>query len=108
MRNNPKIRLTRSMVMSVIISRGIYGQGPSEEITFTPAIYKTFHFDSSGIKYICQKRITVRLIPCGFVVLKFKGKAPLYKYFTLEEFCNNFYMVMDEKTGTPYFRFYRK
>jgi len=110
MKRIPKIRLTQNIVMSVISDQRIYGSVPTDRMTFTPIIYKDAYWNFGMPHSICihQNRIMVRLVPCGIVGLRLRGKAPLHKPFTMEEFCNNFYMVMDEKTGTPYFKFYKK
>jgi hypothetical protein len=110
MKRNPKIRLSERIVVSVIRKRRIYGCTPTDTVSFTPVIYKVPYWDKDmqRIAYLYQNRIVARLVPCGMVILRLRGKAPLHKAFSLKEFCDNFYMVMDEKTGTPYFRFYRK
>ncbi len=110
MKRNPKIRLTRRIVMSVIENQRFYDSIPTDILTFTPIIYKTkyWNFGMPHVVYIYQNRIMVRLIPGSIACLRLRGKAPLHKSFTLDDFCNNFYMVMDEKTGKPYFKYYKK
>lgn len=110
MKRNPKIRLTEGIVASVIREQRIYDCTPTETVLFTPVIYKVpyWNIGMQHAVHLYQNRIIVRLVPCGMVALRLRGKAPLHKAFSLKEFCDNFYMVMDEKTGTPYFRFYRK
>lgn len=110
MKRTSKIRLTRSIVMSYISDQRIYARQPVGELQFIPIVYKIpFWRPCEEIRgFIYQKRIMVRLPTGGMCCMRLRGKAPLHRPFTLEEFCDNFYMMMDEKFGTPYFKFYKK
>ena len=110
MKRNPKIRLTRSIVRSYIFEQRIYGREPVKELIFTPIIYKVLYWNPSihRAKIIYQNRVMVRFPQGGMCCMRLRGKAPLHKEFTLDEFINSFYMIKDEKTGTPYFKYYNK
>ena len=110
MKRNNKIRLTKSIVWSFLQKERIYGRQPVKELMFTPIIYKLpFWNPSENIKgFIYQNRIMVRFPQGGMCCMRLRGKAPLHKAFTLNEFINSFYMVLDEKTGNPYFKCYKK
>lgn len=113
MKRNPKIRLTKSLLNSILNKQRFYGGAPSFffDLEFTPIIYTTRYSGKYNIAY--QKRIAFRRAEHpGYqsctCYLRFRGNAPIGRCFTLDEFVNSFYMVMDEKTGTPYFKYYKK
>ncbi len=108
MKQNPKIRLTGSIVMSILTDYRSYAATSTKSMVLTPILYKVGWYTANGIEYKYHKRIAVRFSPSRVTYLRFRGKAPIQRAFTLEEFCKSFYMVMDEKTGTPYFKYYRK
>lgn len=110
MKPNSKIRLSKSIVRQWILEQRIYGREPVDELIFIPIIYKNLYWNPtiSKPKYIYQNRIMVRLPKGGMCCFRLRGKAPLHKEFTLDEFINSFYMIMDEKTNTPYFKYYKK
>ena len=109
MKRNPKIRLTESIVWSFLHNERIYEGQPAKELIFTPIVYKCYYTnfaDKAGTIY--QNRIMVRFPQGGMCCMRLRGKAPLHKEFTLDDFVNSFYMILDEKTGTPYFKYYKK
>ena len=109
MKRNPKIRLNKALVMQWVLEQRVYGKQPTKELLFIPIIYKIPHWSifMHEPKYIYQNRIMVRFPQGGMCCLRLRGKAPLHKEFTLEEFINSFYMIKDEKTNTPYFKYYK-
>lgn len=108
MKQNPKIRLTGSIVMSILTDYRSYSATSTENMVLTPILYKVGWYTANGIEYKYQKRIAVRISPSMITYLRFRGKAPIQRASTLEEFCKSFYMIKDKKTGTPYFKYYRK
>ena len=87
-----------------IIRASLYvGYGTPREtdtITFTPIIYKVPF--PRGTAY--QKRIIIRASCLHF--MRFTGKAPIGKVFTLEEFKRHFYAIRG--AGYHYiFRYYK-
>lgn len=105
MKRANKIRLTESFVKKCVSDQIMYDAVPAEQLQFTPIIYKV---PISGKCPMYQKRIMVRGNVSGMVCLRFRGKAPIHKVFTLEEFIDKFYAVRDEKDGTIYFKHYNK
>ena len=110
MKPNPKIRLSKSIVRQWILEQRIYGREPVDELIFTPIIYKVpFWKPLENIKgFMYQNRIMVRFPQGGMCCFRLRGKAPIHKKFTLDEFIKSFYMIMDEKTNTLYFKYYKK
>lgn len=63
MKQNPKVRLTGSIVMSILTDYRSYSATSAESIVLTPILYKAVWYTSNGIEYKYQKRIAVRFSP---------------------------------------------
>lgn len=106
-----KYRITDDIIrLSLYVGYGTPRE--TDTITFTPIIYKMPYWGfevidgklipNKGIMY--QKRIIIRASCLHF--MRFTGKAPIGKVFTLEEFKKHFYAIKGE--GHHYiFRYYK-
>ena len=93
-----KYRITDDII-SASLCVGYGTPRETDTITFTPILYKA---PFKGMMY--QKRIIIRASCLHF--MRFTGKAPIGKVFTLEEFKRHFYAIRGG--GYHYiFRYYK-
>ena len=94
-----KVRLSRELLVGKYCT-------VADKITFTPLLQNIL-----GTSY--SKRIIIRVEgQVGYRFVRYRGKAPLHKKFTLDEFIDRFYLVWynDPETGLKeyYFKYYKK
>lgn len=84
-----------------------YDSYPSKKIVCTPIIMKTPCWVDGDAFYMYQKRICFRIGRFNYYG-RFKGKAPIGKAFTLEQFMSSFYAVLDKESNMYVFKYYSK
>ena len=100
-----KIRLNRRIMEDILSECQRYNSHPSNYIVCTPIIMKTPCW--GGAFYMYQKRICFRIGRFNYYG-RFRGKAPIEKAFTLEQFMSNFYAVLDKESNKYVFKYYSK
>jgi len=99
-----KIRLNLRVMEYILSDFRCYDSYFSEEVVCTPIIKKTPC--SGSACYIYQQRICFKIGHFKYYG-KFRGKAPIEKAFTLEQFMDSFYAVKD-KDGMFIFKYCNK
>lgn len=103
-----KIRLNRKIMEDILSECQRYDSHPSNEIVCTPIIMKTLCCGGGrGTFYMYQKRICFRIGSFNYYG-RFRGKAPVEHAFTLEQFMDRFYAVLDKEYNKYVFKYYSK
>ena len=102
-----KIRLNRRIMEDILSDCQRYDSYPSNEIVCTPIIMKTSCLVDGSAFYIYQKRICFRIGRFNYYG-RFRGKAPIEKAFTLEQFMSSFYAILDKESNKYVFKYYSK
>ena len=102
-----KIRLNHRIMEYILSECQRYDSYPSNEIVCTPIIMKTPCRVGKGTFYMYQKRICFRIGRFNYYG-RFRGKAPIEKAFTLEQFMSSFYAILDKESNKYVFKYYSK
>lgn len=100
-----KIRLNIEIMESILSRFQRYDAPFSKEVICTPIILKTPCWNGAYQMY--QRRICFKIGNFKYYG-RFKGKAPIEKPFTIDQFMDHFYAIKDDITGMYVFKYYNK